>query len=66
MDSIEPVEPDPARQLNDLPEFEPEYYLDDDENPSTITIYSADTTGRIATEWITIDATHAVAIEHVR
>lgn len=66
MDTIEPVEPDAARHLGDLPQFEPEYYLDDTDNPTTITICSADTSGKIATEWITIDASHAVAIEHVR
>lgn len=66
MGTIEPVQPDGARQLADLPEFEPEYYLDDTENPTTITICSADTSGKIATEWITIDAPHAIAIEHVR
>lgn len=64
MDTIEPVEPDAARRLNDHPEFELEYYFDDRE--TTITICSADTSGKLATEWITIDASHAVAFEHIR
>lgn len=66
MDTIEPIEPGAAHHLGDFPEYEPEYYLDDAENPTTITICSADTSGKIATEWITVDATHAVAIEEVR
>jgi len=51
---------------NGYPSFDLEYYLDIDESPSRLTICSADSSGSLATEWITIELKHAVPIDTIR
>lgn len=55
---------DPA--LQEYPSFEFEYYFDDHESPTTITICSTESSGSLATEWISIRASHAYPLEAIR
>lgn len=52
--------------LYDYPSFEFEYYFDDHESPTTITICSTESSGKLATEWISIRASHAYPLEAIR
>lgn len=66
MSTPEPVPANGMAVLADYPSFELEYYLDDNDAPSTIIVCSTESAGSIATEWITIDIAHAVPVEDVR
>lgn len=66
MTHSEPARPDGNTVFSDPPSFELEYFLDDDEAPTTMTVCSAENPGSIATEWITIDIRQAVPLEQVR
>lgn len=52
--------------LEDYPVYNTEYYLDDTETPSLVTICSSESTDQLATEWISIEAIHAVPMEHIQ
>lgn len=61
--------------LEDYPEFEAKYYVDDHGSPTTVTICSCASTDQIAaewipsevsTEWISCDVGHAVPMEAIR
>lgn len=57
---------DAVVSLDDLPEFELSYHVDDEENPQTITIFRPGTSEAAATQWITIDSRFAVPIDAIR
>ena len=61
MSSIEDVVVDSAR----LPTFDLEYGIDHPDRPASVTVYAPDADD-VSTHWITIDASHAVPLEHVR
>lgn len=62
----EPIEPARGTDLAQLPEFQLEYYLDDVDGQTTVTICSAESGGHLATEWIATEADNAVSLEDVR
>lgn len=64
MSAIEHGTADDDEKLHQLPSFDLEYLHDDDENPKEVTVFvdGAD----LSTNWITIDAGHAVPLEEVR
>jgi len=51
--------------LHELPDFDLEYLFDDDDDPSEVTVF-VDNAAALSTNWITVDADHAVALEEVR
>lgn len=55
---------DEAR-LEQFPSFGLEYLFDDDERPSEVTVF-VDNAADLSTNWITMDAAHAVPLEDVR
>lgn len=52
--------------LDELPEFELCYLFDDQDDPSEVTIFRPGVDDRSATRWLTIDSSHAVALEEIR
>lgn len=48
------------------PEFDLQCLLDDWEEPTELTVFSAVEDDDLATTWLSIDACHAVALEDVR
>lgn len=52
--------------LDELPEFELCYLFDDQDEPSEVTIFRPGVDDRSATRWLTIDSSHAVALEEIR
>lgn len=52
--------------LSDYPVFELEYYFDDAEAPTTVTICSTKETGELSSEWLTVSADYAIPVEGVR
>lgn len=52
--------------LEEYPEFDADYYLDDEESPTTVTICSSESPDRLATEWITCEVSHVVPMESIR
>lgn len=56
---------DAIAPLHELPDFDLEYLFDDDEDPTEVTVF-VDNAADLSTNWITIDAGHAVALEEVR
>lgn len=66
MNRTDPAGADPRTVLDDYPVFDAEYYFDDSESPTTVTICTAESRGLLATEWISCRASHAVPIESVR
>lgn len=51
--------------LHELPDYELEYLFDDDEEPTEVTVF-VDNATDLSTNWITVDADHAVPLEDVR
>lgn len=49
--------------LDDLPEFDLRYLLDDGERPTSVTVYAPD---NLESTWITIDADAAVSLDDLR
>lgn len=49
--------------LEELPEFELRYLLDDGENPRSVTVYSPES---LETAWLTADCDVAVSLRDVR
>lgn len=49
----------------DLPSFDLDYRFDDEDDPVEVTVFPSDAGDR-TTEWLTVDATHAVPLEDVR
>lgn len=49
-----------------LPAFRLEFYYDDQEYPTEVTVCSATDRGTLATHWITIDIDHAVPLDDIR
>lgn len=56
----------PRPQLQDLPEFELSFHLDEDTDPGAVTIFRPGTDDEAAAQWITIDATFSVSIDAIR
>lgn len=53
-------------ELDELPEFELSYLFDDQDDPTEVTIFIPGVEERSATQWLTIDSSHAVSLETVR
>jgi hypothetical protein len=54
-----------ASSLDRLPEFELSYLFDNDSNPTEITVFTADPDDKIATHWITVNATATVPLDEI-
>lgn len=52
--------------LDDYPEYDADYYYDDNESPTTVTICTSESSGELATEWISCDISHIVPMESIR
>lgn len=52
--------------LDSYPEFDADYYFDDNESPTTVTICSTGSPGELATEWISCEVGHVVPMEAIR
>lgn len=55
---------DELAHLQTLPTFGLTYLFDDEDDPETVTVFR-EGSERITTHWITVDRTHAVALEDV-
>ncbi len=55
---------DESDRLQRLPTFGLTYLFDDEDDPETVTVFR-EGNDRITTHWITVDRTHAVALEDV-
>ena len=53
-----------ASPLNDLPQFDLDYELDDPVEPTEVTLYEADAGGD-TTNWITVDVADAIDLVDV-
>lgn len=53
-------------QLQELPEFELGFHLDEDTDPGAVTIFRPGTDDEAAAQWITIDATYSVSIDAIQ
>lgn len=53
-------------ELAELPEFDLCYRFDDEDEPTTVTVYSPGMDVGGATRWLTVDRRAAVALEDVR
>ena len=49
--------------LEELPEFELRYLLDDGDDPRSVTVYAPDS---LETAWVTVDSDVAVSLPDVR
>jgi hypothetical protein len=56
---------DTADGLDNHPEFELSYLYDDTDDPTEVTVFPVDD-GGLSTQWISMDITHAVALEDTR
>ncbi|WP_101294464.1 DUF7511 domain-containing protein [Halegenticoccus soli] len=65
MSAIDTYDPDDGTALRELPRFRLEYLFDDERRPTEVTVFPAES-GDLATNWITIDESHAVPLEDVR
>ena len=52
--------------LEELPDFDLSYLYDDSEEPTEVTVFPGDCGDELATNWITVDAGHAVPLEDIR
>ena len=64
MSAIERRDDDSA--LEEYPEFELSYLLDDDDDPNEVTVFPKAESEDLATEWVSIDVNAAVALEDAR
>ena len=55
---------DELDRLQTLPTFGLTYLFDDEDDPETVTVFCEESE-RITTHWMTVDRTHAVALEDV-
>lgn len=53
------------RALDEYPEYDLEYYIDDDESPAAMIICSTDSAGHLAAEWIGCEASFAIPMESI-
>lgn len=51
---------------DELPVFELDYLFDDRDRPTEVTVFPAEDTFDISTNWITIDIDHAVPLDRIR
>lgn len=58
--------PDDADSLYSLPRFDCRCHVDDVDDPEEVTVFADTRTVELASEWISIDAEHAVDLEDVR
>lgn len=52
--------------LEEFPEFELSYLLDDSDDPREVTLFPGEGTDDLATEWLSADVDTAVPIEDAR
>lgn len=60
------VEQREEESLYTLPRFDIRCHLDDIDDPTEVTVFTDTRTVELATQWVSIDAEHAVALEDVR
>lgn len=66
MSAIEPIDPEDGSDRQELPEFELEYLFDDDEDPTTVTVFTGDEESEdILTSWITIEEQYTIPLDEV-
>lgn len=65
MSAIDRSPPKLEAPLETLPEFELSYLYDNKSNPTEITIFTSDQDEKIATQWITINATATVPLDEI-
>ncbi|MFC6724996.1 hypothetical protein ACFQE1_11570 [Halobium palmae] len=58
-------ESESERDLREAPTFELEHLVDDETDPSELTVF-APATDALTTEWLTVDRTDAVPLDRVR
>lgn len=51
---------------DELPVFDLDYLFDDRDHPTEVTVFPAEDTFDISTNWITIDIDHAVPLDRIR
>ncbi|UWG47713.1 Uncharacterized protein HSRCO_1431 [Halanaeroarchaeum sp. HSR-CO] len=66
MSAIGQIDDTNRAELDELPEFELCYLFDDQDDPTEVTIFQPGVDERSATRWLTIDTTHAIALEEIR
>lgn len=49
-----------------FPEFELNYLFDDADNPTEVTVFPGNEDEKLSERWISVDVTHAVALEDSR
>lgn len=59
------TEPRSERDLCEAPTFELEHLVDDETDPSELTVFSP-STDTLTTEWLTVDRADAVPLDSVR
>lgn len=57
---------DDGSALEEYPEFGLSYLLDDEDDPSEVTIFPGEGAEDLATEWVSVDVDAAVALEDAR
>lgn len=52
--------------LEELPRFDLDYLVDDEDDPAEVTVLPASGDHDISSTWITIDLSHAVPLDEIR
>lgn len=55
-----------TNQLEEYPSFDETYHIDEQETPTTVTIWSTECDDEVSTEWISCPSSFAIPIEAIR